>query len=137
VFRGFKKKVFVANQPVQTVNSALDKSKVYGALLLVLAAITGFYLLGKQGVLVQWIVLLAGLAVAVVLYLLSESGKELVALFRDSWRELKKVVWPSRKEAVQLTLYVFGFVLLMALMLWVTDKVLEWVLYDLILGWRK
>jgi preprotein translocase subunit SecE len=58
-------------------------------------------------------------------------------LFRDSWRELKKVVWPSRKEAVQLTLYVFGFVVIMALMLWITDKVLETVLFDWILGWRK
>jgi preprotein translocase subunit SecE len=127
----------VANQPVQTVNNVADKSKVYGALLLALAAIAGFYLLGKQGALVQWLVLVVGLAVAAVLYLLSESGKELVALFRDSWRELKEVVWPSRKEAVQLTLYVFGFVVLMALMLWIADKTLEWVFYDLILGWRK
>lgn len=127
----------MANQSVQTVNTLADKGKVYGALLLALAAVAGFYLLGKQGALVQWLVLIVGLAIAVVLYLLSESGKELVALFRDSLRELKKVVWPSRKEAIQLTLYVFGFVVLMALMLWITDKTLEWVLYDLILGWRK
>jgi preprotein translocase subunit SecE len=127
----------VANQPVQTVNTVADKSKVYGALLLALAAIAGFYFLSKQGALVQWLVLIAGLSVAVVVYLTSESGKELLGLFRDAWRELKKVVWPSRKEATQLTLYVFGFVVIMAIMLWVTDKTLEWVLYDLILGWKK
>ena len=127
----------MANQPVQTVNTVADKSKVYGALLLALAAIAGFYYLGKQGALVQWAVLIAGLAVAAVVYLMSESGKQLIALFRDSWRELKKVVWPSRKEAIQLTLYVFGFVVIMALMLWMTDKVLETVLFDWILGWRK
>ena len=127
----------MANQPVQTVNTVADKGKVYGALLLAIAAVASFYLLGKQGVLIQWLVLVVGLAIAVVLYLLSESGKELVALFRDSWRELKKVVWPSRKDAIYQTLYVFGFVVLMALMLWMTDKTLEWVLYDLILGWKK
>ena len=127
----------MANQPVQTVNTVADKGKVYGALLLAIAAVASFYLLGKQGVLIQWLVLVVGLAIAVVLYLLSESGKELVALFRDSWRELKKVVWPSRKDAIHQTLYVFGFVVLMALMLWMTDKTLEWVLYDLILGWKK
>jgi preprotein translocase subunit SecE len=127
----------VANQPVQTVSSVADKSKVYGALLLTLTSIAGFYWLAKQGPLVQWLVLLVGLAAAVVVYLMSESGKQLIALFRDSWRELRKVVWPSRKEAIQLTLYVFGFVVIMALMLWITDKTLEWVLYDLILGWRK
>ena len=127
----------MANQPVQTVNTVADKGKVYGALLLAIAAVASFYLLGKQGVLIQWLVLVVGLAIAVVLYLLSESGKELVALFRDSWRELKKGVWPSRKDAIHQTLYVFGFVVLMALMLWMTDKTLEWVLYDLILGWKK
>jgi preprotein translocase subunit SecE len=127
----------VANQPVQTVSPVADKSKVYGALLLVLASVAGFYFLSKQGALVQWAVLIAGLIAAAAIYLMSESGKELIALFRDSWRELKKVVWPTRVEAFQLTLYVFGFVVLMAILLWITDKTLEWILYDLILGWKK
>jgi preprotein translocase subunit SecE len=47
------------------------------------------------------------------------------------------VVWPARKEAIQITAYVFGFVLIMALFLWLTDKSLEWLFYDLILGWKK
>jgi len=52
-------------------------------------------------------------------------------------REVKKVVWPTRKEALQMTAYVFAFVVVMALFLWLTDKTLEWVLYDLILGWKR
>ena len=56
---------------------------------------------------------------------------------RDAWRETKKVVWPARKEAIQMTAYVFAFVFVMALFLWLTDKTLEWLFYDLILGWRK
>ncbi len=127
----------MANQPVQTVSNAADKGRVFGALLLAVASIAGFYMLSKQGPLIQWSLLIVGLVAAVALYLTSESGKELVGLFRDSIRELKKVVWPARKEAIQLTLYVFGFVVVMALMLWLTDKLLEWVLYDLVLGWRK
>jgi preprotein translocase subunit SecE len=127
----------VANQPVQTVSNVGDKAKVLGALLLAVVSIAGFYMLSKQGPLAQWSLLIAGLLAAVALYLLSESGKELMALLRDSIRELKKVVWPARKEAIQLTLYVFGFVVVMALMLWLTDKLLEWALYDLVLGWRK
>jgi preprotein translocase subunit SecE len=66
----------------------------------------------------------------------SESGKA-VAFGRDAWREVKKVVWPTRKEAIQMTAYVFAFVVVMALFLWLTDKTLEWVFYDLILGWKK
>jgi preprotein translocase subunit SecE len=86
---------------------------------------------------VQWAALLVGLAAAVVVFLTSESGKQLVAFGRDAVREVKKVVWPERKEAIQITAYVFVFVFVMALFLWLTDKTLEWVFYDLILGWKK
>ena len=61
----------------------------------------------------------------------SEPGKQLIAYGQDSIREVKKVVWPTRKEALQMTGYVFAFVVVMALFLWLTDKTLEWVLYDL------
>jgi preprotein translocase subunit SecE len=32
---------------------------------------------------------------------------------------------------------VFGFVVVMGVFLWMTDKTLEWMLYDLVLGWKK
>ena len=51
--------------------------------------------------------------------------------------EVKKVVWPTRKETMQTTAAVFAFVVVMAVFLWISDKTLEWVLYDLILGWKK
>jgi preprotein translocase subunit SecE len=86
---------------------------------------------------VQWATFLACIAAAVVVFFMSEHGKQLAAFGRDAWREVKKVVWPARKEAVQITAYVFGFVLIMALFLWMTDKSLEWLFYDLILGWKK
>jgi preprotein translocase subunit SecE len=56
---------------------------------------------------------------------------------REAIVETKKVVWPTRRETLQVTGVVFGFVLVMAVVLWTTDKSLEWVLYDLILGWKK
>ena len=81
--------------------------------------------------------LLLGLAAAAGVFFASESGKSLIAFGRDALREVKKVVWPARKEAIQMTAYVFVFVLVMALFLWLTDKTLEWLFYDLILGWKK
>ena len=126
----------MATSQVQTVVSPLDKAKVAGSVVLAIAALAAFYLLSAQGVLAQWAALLVGLAAAVAVFLVSEPGKELVAFGRDAWREVRKVVWPTRKEAGQMTLYVFGFVVVMALFLWLTDKTLEWVLYGLILGWR-
>jgi preprotein translocase subunit SecE len=127
----------MANTPVETVNTAGDKVKLGATAALVVAALAGFYLLSKQGQYVQWGALLAGLVLAVVVFLTSESGRQLVAFGREAWREVRKVVWPARKEAIQMTGYVFAFVVIMALFLWTTDKTLEWVLYDLILGWKK
>lgn len=126
----------MATTQAQTVNTTADKAKLAAAAVLVVASLAAYYALAKQGSLFQWLGLLAGLALAVVIFLTSETGKSLVAFGRDSVKEVKKVVWPTRKEATQMTLYVFGFVLLMALFLWLTDKTLEWVFYDLILGWK-
>ena len=104
---------------------------------LVVAALGGFYALTEQGQIVQWLTLVGGLVAAVVVFLLSLPGRQLVAFGNDAWREVNKVVWPTRKESTQMTLYVFAFVVIMALFLWLTDKTLEWVFYDLILGWKK
>jgi preprotein translocase subunit SecE len=127
----------MATSQVETVSTGADKAKLGAAAVLVIAAVAGYYLLGKQGQIAQWGVLLVGLAAAFVVFVTSESGKEFVAFGRDSWKEVKKVVWPSRKEAIQMTAYVIGFCAIMALFLWLTDKTLEWVFYDLILGWKK
>jgi len=127
----------MATTQVQTVSTGVDKAKLAAAAALVVVALAAYYLLGKQGSLAQWSALLLGLAVAVVVFFTAEPGKALYAFGRDAWREVKKVVWPARKEAIQMTAYVFVFVLVMALFLWLTDKTLEWVFYDLILGWKK
>src|SRR5664279_1996674 len=119
----------MATSQVQTVSTAADKAKLAIAVVLVVAALAAFYVLGKQGQFAQWGALLVGLAAAVVVFFTSESGKELFAFGRDAWKEVKKVVWPARKEAIQMTVYVFSFVLVMALFLWLTDKTLEWLFY--------
>ncbi|HRK38841.1 MAG TPA: preprotein translocase subunit SecE [Burkholderiaceae bacterium] len=127
----------MASPEVETVGTGADKAKLAGAAALLLAAFVAYYMLAKQGGLAQWAALLVCVAASVAVFLTSESGKRLLAFGRDSYREIGKVVWPERKEATQMTLYVFGFVLVMAIFLWLTDKTIEWVFYDLILGWRK
>ena len=126
-----------ANTQVETVSTGADKAKLVGAAVLLVGALAVFYVLSKQDLWLRVLALIAMLAAAVALFFTSESGKQLIAFGRDSVREARKVVWPSRKEAVQMTGYVFAFVFVMALFLWVTDKTLEWVLYDLVLGWKR
>jgi len=124
-------------QPVETVSTGADKAKLAVAGVLVIAALVAFYALARQDLWMRVAALIVLLAAAVGAFFTSEAGKELIAYGRDSVREVRKVVWPTRKEALQMTGYVFAFVIVMALFLWMTDKTLEWVLYDLILGWKR
>jgi preprotein translocase subunit SecE len=128
----------MANPPqIETVSTGADKAKLAVAGGLVVAAVVAFYMLGRQDLWVRVGALILLLAAAVATFFTSEPGKQLVAYGRDSIREVKKVVWPTRKEALQMTGYVFAFVFVMALFLFLTDKTLEWLLYDLILGWKR
>lgn len=127
----------MANPQIETVSTGADRAKLAVAGVLVVGAVVAFYLLSKQEMWVRVVALLVLLAMAVGAFFASESGKQLIAFGQDSVKEVKKVVWPTRKEAGQMTLYVFAFVVVMALFLWLTDKTLEWVLYDLVLGWKR
>jgi preprotein translocase subunit SecE len=125
----------MSNPSVETVSTSADKAKLVAAAALLVAAVAVFYVL-ERDLWIRLAALLGLLVVAVAVFFTAEPGKALIGFGRESVRELRKVVWPTRKEATQMTGYVFAFVVVMALFLWLTDKTLEWALYDLILGWR-
>ena len=126
----------MATSDIETVGTGADKAKLAVAVLLLVGGFVAFYMLSRQGALAQWAALLVALAAGAAVFATAETGRQFMAYGRDSVREVKKVVWPARKEAIQMTAYVFAFVFVMALFLWLTDKTLEWVFYDLVLGWR-
>ena len=115
----------------------MDKVKLGLAVLLVVAGLGAFYYFGEQALVLRVIYVLGGLIAGAVVAWFTVPGQEFFAFSRESWGETKKVVWPTRKETTQTTAAVFAFVFVMAVFLWITDKSLEWVLYDLILGWKK
>ncbi len=127
----------MSNQPVQTVGASADKIKVVLAALVAIAGVVGFYVLSDKPTIVRAAALVGGLLVAIAIAWTSASGRDFVNFSKEAVRETKKVVWPTRKETLQMTAIVFGFVLIMALFLFGTDKLLEVVLYDLILGWKR
>ena len=126
----------MSNQPVQTVTTSADKAKLVLAGAAVVAGVVGFYALAGQAALIRAAALVGGLALAIAFAWTSYHGRVFIGFASESVKETKKVVWPSRREAMQITGVVFGFVLVMALFLWGADKLLELVLYELILGWR-
>ncbi len=128
----------MSNQSVQTVSTSNDKFKVALAVVAAIAGVVGFFYLKGQSkpALMCAGALVAGLVFAVLLLWTSATGREFLNFSKEAVRETKKVVWPTRKEAMQITGVVFGFVIVMAMFLWGTDKILEFLLYDVILGWK-
>jgi preprotein translocase subunit SecE len=129
----------MSNQSVQTVGTSNDKFKVALAVVATIAGVVGFFILKGQNkpALMCAGALVAGLAIAVLLLWTSTTGRDFLGFAKESVRETKKVVWPTSKEARQITAVVFGFVLVMAIFLWGTDKILEFLMYDVILGWKQ
>ena len=113
-----------------------DKLKFAVAILLLVAGVAGFYLFAEQPLILRVLSVLAGVVASGGVAWFTEPGQRFFAFSQEAMVEARKVAWPSRKETMQTTGAVFAFVLLMAVALWIADKSLEWVLYDLVLGWK-
>jgi len=115
----------------------IDKIKLGVAVLLVAVGIWGYYWLSDSALILRILAVAAGILAGAAVAWSSEPGKRFALFAGESIDEVKKVVWPTRKETMQTTAAVFAFVVVMAVFLWLTDKTLEWALYDLVLGWKK
>lgn len=120
----------MSNQNVETVTSKSDIVLVTLAVLCAVAGVLAFSLLTEQSLAVRLGSLGAGLALGVVIAWFSPSGKRLLQYGRQSYEELRRVVWPTKKETLNTTGLVMAFVVLMAFFLFICDKIIEWGLYD-------
>ena len=115
----------------------VDKLKLVVAVALVAAGVWGYYWLADSALVLRILAVIAGVLAGAAVAWFSTPGRQFALFAAESVTEVKKVVWPTRKETMQTTAAVFAFVVVMAVFLWISDKTLEWVLYELILGWKK
>ena len=104
-----------------------DKIKLLVAVLLVIAGVAGFYFFADAPVVVRVLSVIGGLILGGVVAGLSAPGKRFYAFALESRDEAKKVVWPTRKETLQMTGVVVAFVVVMALFRWAVDGILLWL----------
>jgi preprotein translocase subunit SecE len=103
----------------------LDHLKLFVAVLIMFIGIAGFYYFGEQSQLIRVLGVLVGAGLATAVALQTEQGRNARDFARGSLRELRQVVWPSRKETTQVTLVVVALVIVVALFLWVVDLGLQ------------
>ena len=127
----------MSNTSIVTVTSLTDRLKLGLSVLVIIAGIVGYSVLESKIPMVARIaIFIASLVLAALIAWSSEPGRRTIAFAHESYNEVKRVTWPTRKETVQMTGIVFAFVTITGLFLWILDKLVEWLLFGVLLGWK-
>lgn len=105
----------------------VDKIKFVAAALIIGGAIAGFYHYGDESLLLRVLGLLLAMGVAAGVLLQTAAGRQTWVYIGEARTEVRKVVWPTKKETVQTTLIVMAMVVLIAVILWLFDSILTWI----------
>ncbi len=111
-----------------------DKLKLLASGLAVVAAVALFYILGDSSALIRALVVVVGVIAAAGIALTSDPGRSVWQFALATRTEVRKVVWPTRRETAQSTMVVILMVLVVGIYLWLLDALSFWAIYDLTLG---
>ena len=115
------------NSKSETLTSKMDTAKLLVAIALVVVAVVAFYYFENTSQLARVAGLLVVVGVAVAMAATTAFGSSLIEFMQDSRSELRKVVWPSRQETLQVSLAVILMVIVMSIFLWLLDMFLFWL----------
>ncbi len=109
-------------------SSFTDKALLLIALAILGAGVFGFYAYESQ-VATLWralaLIVVAGVCIAIVYQ--TSLGKRSLMMVGESRAEVRKVIWPTRPEVIQLTITVIIAVILIGIFLWLLDTLFLWL----------
>ncbi|MEM7196061.1 MAG: preprotein translocase subunit SecE [Pseudomonadota bacterium] len=112
----------------------MDRVKLIVAILILLGSIAAYYFFSDFQQVLRVLMVVAGVIAAGLLALTTEPGQATWAFAKGANIERQKVVWPTRREAMQVTLFVIILVIIIGIYLWFLDWVSFQVIYDFILN---
>ena len=112
----------------------VDNLKLIAAVVVIIAGITVFYVFGDMSALLRALIVVVSVVVAAGIALTSTPGRNAWQFTIATRAEIRKVIWPSRRETMQSTLVVILMVLVVGIYLWMLDALSFWAIYDLVLG---
>ena len=115
-----------------SAQSPLDWLKWLVVVVLVGGGVYGNWYFQNESLLYRVVGLLALAAVAIVVALQTDKGRSTWTLMKESRAEIRRVVWPKREELIQTTIIVLVLVLIFALILWLLDSGLGWLVSSII-----
>ncbi|RTR36640.1 preprotein translocase subunit SecE [Shewanella canadensis] len=108
----------------ESQGNSLDIVKWALVVILLSAAIVGNQMYSETSVLVRAISVVVAFVIAGFIALQTEKGKQALVFAREAQIEVRKVVWPTRQEALNTTFIVLAATGILALILWGMDAVL-------------
>ena len=105
-------------------SGSLDSLKWIVIILILAGAVVGNYLYSDQSVLIRALGVVGAVIVAGLIAMQTVKGRNAVEFAKEARTETRKVVWPTRQEAIQTTGIVLVATLIMAVILWLLDSVL-------------
>lgn len=111
----------------------LDWAKWLLVAAIIVAIIVGNSIYANESPLYRVLAILAASALAVVIAKSTVLGETIWVTLRDSYTEIRRVVWPTKKETNQTALIVIVLTLVSALVLLIFDSIFKW-LFSFILG---
>jgi preprotein translocase subunit SecE len=110
---------------VQNAGGA-DVARLVIAVVLVIAGIVAFYWFDDAPLWQRWLAVVAGLGLGIGMIATSAYGRTAVQFVLDSRVELRKIVWPERRETGMTTAIVFAAVTVGGFFFWLVDLALAW-----------
>lgn len=104
--------------------NSFDSLKWVFVILLLGAAVVGNYIYGEESALIRAVGVVIAVAIAGLIALQTEKGRNALVFAKESRTEVRKVVWPTRQESIQTTMIVLLATLFMSLVLWGLDTAL-------------
>jgi len=95
--------------------------------LLLSGGMFGFYYFTDTFLLLRVIILLIFSGLAAWIAIQTTKGKETIHFLREAHIEVRKVVWPTRQETIQTTMVVIIMVFILAILVWIVDGILFWI----------
>jgi preprotein translocase subunit SecE len=108
----------------ESQSNSLDIVKWALVVILLAAAVVGNQMYSEESVLVRAISVVVAFIIAGFIALQTEKGKQALSFAREAQIEVRKVVWPTRQEALNTTFIVLAATGVLALILWGMDAVL-------------
>jgi preprotein translocase subunit SecE len=105
-------------------SGSLDMVKWFFVITLLAGAVAGNMIYGEASVLLRAVGVVIAVLFAGLIAGQTEKGRTAIAFAKEAKIEVRKVVWPTRQEAIQTTGIVLVVTVIMSFILWGLDSIL-------------